>query len=136
MQTLRVNTHLHTHTHRCITTRSFWELMANIPSRLLRGNWVNERVSATEWPFDHPFYCLTNSPCLCHLTAQKDPQDRGEGEGGKLNSSRVMEAAGKRSRKPWKTTKRERLKCCAISFQNKLDWSCINGCFSSSPPSV
>lgn len=95
--------------------------MAGSPSRLLRGNWVNERVSATEWPLDHPFYCLTNSPCLCHLTAQKDPQDRGGGEGGKLYSSRVMEAAGRRSRKPWKSTKRERLKCCAISFQIRLE---------------
>lgn len=41
--------------------------------RLLGTNRVNERVSATEWPLDHPFYCLTNSLCLCHLTAQRDP---------------------------------------------------------------
>lgn len=66
--------------------------------RLLRANRVNERVSATEWPLDHPFYCLTNSLCLRHLTAQRDPlgqrrkRGRQEAGGGEeremLNSSR------------------------------------------------
>lgn len=66
--------------------------------RLLKANRVNERVNATEWPLDHPFYCLTNSLCLRHLTAQRDPWGRGEREGGRrqeevergemLNSSR------------------------------------------------
>lgn len=51
--------------------------------RLLRANRVNERVSATEWPLDHPFYCLTNSLCLRHLTAQRDPWGKGEIEGSK-----------------------------------------------------
>lgn len=70
------HTHTHTQKHRNL------ELMAAIPPRLLRGNGLNERQSATEWPSDHPFYCLTNSPCLCHLAAQRDPQDRAEREGG------------------------------------------------------
>lgn len=48
-------------------------LMVDDALMLLRGNWVNERVSATEWPLDHPFYCLTTSLCLRHLTAQRDP---------------------------------------------------------------
>lgn len=45
--------------------------------RLLGASRVNERVSAEEWPLDHPFYCFTNSLCLCHLTAQSDPWGRG-----------------------------------------------------------
>lgn len=47
---------------------------------LLRVNRVNERVSATEWPLDHPFYCLTNSLCRSHLTTQSDPWGRKEKE--------------------------------------------------------
>lgn len=89
----------HTHvTHTHVQMHQHWQLMAAISSRLLGGNWVNGRVSATEWPLDHPFYCLTNSPCLRHLTAQRDPPRTGEKDregGGKLNSSRVMEAAQK-----------------------------------------
>ena len=49
---------------------------------VLRANRINERVSATEWPLDHPFYCLTNSLCLCHLTAQRDPWGREDRQGG------------------------------------------------------
>lgn len=45
--------------------------MVDKVSRLSRGNRVNERLSATEWPLDDPFYCLTNSLCLRHLTAQR-----------------------------------------------------------------
>lgn len=47
---------------------------------LLRANRVNERVTATEWPLDHPFYCLTNSLCRSHLTTQSDPWGRKEKE--------------------------------------------------------
>lgn len=67
---------LHTHTHTDASElHAFWgmELMLAEAPRLLRVNRVNERVSATEWPLDHPFYCLTNSLCLHHLTAQRDP---------------------------------------------------------------
>lgn len=49
------------------------ELMLAEAPGLLKANRVNERVSAIEWPLDHPFYCLTNSLCLRHLTAQRDP---------------------------------------------------------------
>lgn len=56
-------------------------LMLVETSRLLRANRVNERVSATEWPLDHPFYCLTNSLCLHHLTAQRDPLGQGRKRG-------------------------------------------------------
>lgn len=64
-------------------------MLVKVP-RLLKANWVNERVSAGEWPLDHPFYCFTNSPCLRHLTAQSDPWGRAEREGGRvmLNSSK------------------------------------------------
>lgn len=62
--------------------------------RLLRANRVNERVSAIEWPLDHPFYCLTNSLCLCHLTAQRDPWGRGEiEEGRRRRGNRCLIAA-------------------------------------------
>lgn len=49
-------------------------------SRLLQANRVNERVSAIQWPLDHPFYCLTNCLCLCHLTAQR-PLGQGRNRG-------------------------------------------------------
>lgn len=66
--------YIHTHTD-ALELYAFWgmELMLDEAPRLLRVNRVNERVSATEQPLDHPFYCLTNSLCLHHLTAQRDP---------------------------------------------------------------
>ena len=60
--------------------------------RLLRANRVNERVSATKWPLDHPFNCLTNSLCLHHLTAQRDPWGRGEREGGRREGKCLIAA--------------------------------------------
>lgn len=54
---------------------------------LLRANGVNERVSATEWPLDHPFNCLTNSmppPLNCTETpgAREKEREAGERRGG------------------------------------------------------
>ena len=64
--------------------------------RLLRANRVNEWVSTTEWPLDHPFYCLTNPLCLRHLTAQRDPWGRVEREG----EGEWWRLLGKESSKP------------------------------------
>lgn len=66
---------------------------------LLRANRVNERVSATKQPLDHPFYCLTNPLCLCHLSAKRDPWGRevreegGQGESDAQQFKRTMKTA-------------------------------------------
>lgn len=67
-----IHVHIHTDALELYAFRGMGLMLYEV-SRLLRGNRVNERVSATEWPSDHPFYCLTNSLCLRHLTAQRDP---------------------------------------------------------------
>lgn len=83
--------------------------------RLLSANRVNERVSATKWPLDHPFNCLTNSLCLCHLTAQRDPWGKGEREGGRREGKCLIAAENngdcseKRAANPLTETKGERI---------------------------
>lgn len=127
-----------THTHTYVTHTDALELYAfqgmglmlvDAP-RLLSANRVNERVSATEWPLDHPFYCLTNSLCLRHLTAQRDPWGRGERQGGRgrkrrgrerLNSSREWRRllGRKRAATLWvRLTKGGRLK----PTQERIGW--------------